>query len=163
MHRIGVCLAALVLGTITGHAQVTGTKTLGEELTRLESSKHGDDIVLGDIPEYFVDPQKAKGIIKAIDLEARTIKVIPVKKNGTFRVAQINEQGRAWSKSKEMTLIFVTPKGLEQIKASGQAAKHLGKKSLRLEDIPEDAKVKLEYYPAGPAAREVIVTAVPTG
>lgn len=90
-HRIGIFLAAFVLGTIASHGQITGTKTLGEELTRLESSKHGDDIVLGDIPEYFVAPQKTKAIIKAIDLEARTIKVIPIKKNGSFRVAQINE------------------------------------------------------------------------
>ena len=151
------------MGTIASHGQITGTKTLGEELTRLESSKHGDDIVLGDIPEYFVAPQKTKAIIKAIDLEARTIKVIPIKKNGSFRVAQINEQGRAWSTSKEMTLVFITPKGLEQIKASGQAAKHLGKRTLRLDEIPLDARIKVEYYPAGPAAREVIVTAVPKG
>ena len=62
-----------------------------------------------------------------------------------------------------MNLFFVTPKRLEQIKASGQAAKHLGKKRLRLEEIPQGATIKMEYYPAGPAAREVIVMAVPTG
>ena len=95
--------------------------------------------------------------------QPRGVFVQPVDYSGSFRVAQINEQGRAWSTSKEMTLVFITPKGLEQIKASGQAAKYFGKKSLRLDEIPLDARIKVEYYPAGPAAREVIVTAVPKG
>ena len=44
-----------------------------------------------------------------------------------------------------------------------EAAKHLGKKRLRLDEIPKDARIKVEYYPAGPIAREVIVESVPSG
>ena len=163
IHRIAFCVAILSLGSLLCQGQVTGEKTLGEQLTPLESSKHGDDVVLGEIKDYYVDPQKAKCVVKEIDLEARTITVVPMKKSGSFRVAQINEEGRSWSTSKQMSVSFVTPKGLEQIKASGQAAKQLKKKRLRLEEIPEGATLKMEYYPAGPAAREVIVMAVPKG
>ncbi len=108
-------------------------------------------------------PQKTKAIVTGIDLDARSITVVPVKKNGSFRVAEISEAGRSWSTSEEMTLIFVTPEGLAQIKVSGQAAKSLKKRSLRLEDVPRDATIKLEYYPGGPAAREITVTNRPKG
>ena len=162
-YRIALGVAVLALGANLCQGQVTGDKTLGEKLTPFESSKHGDDIAIGDIPTYDVDPQKTKGIIKGVDLKARTIKVVPMKKNGSFKVARIGEEGRVWSTSTEMDLVFVTPKGLEQIKVAGQAAKQLGKKRLRLEDIPQGATIKMEYYPAGPAVREVIVTAVPKG
>jgi len=162
--RILVGLVALAVAGITSPGQIPGgnsPNTLGEELRPLERSKQGDDVVLGDIQKYFVNPQKTKAIVKAVDLEARTISVVPAKKNGFFRVAEITKEGRSWSNSKEMTLVFVTPKGLEQIKASGQAAKSFRKKRLLLEEIPLDATIKLEYYPGGPAAREVMVINVP--
>ena len=110
---------------------------------------------------YLVAPQKAKATVTFVDLEKRTIKLAPAKKNGTFRIAEITREGRTWHRVKEMELTFVTPKGLEKIRASGKAAKRLGKKQLRLEEIPKDATVKVEYYPAGPAAREVIVENIP--
>ena len=51
---------------------------------------------------YLVAPQKAKATVMSVDLEKRTIKLAPAKKNGTFRVAEITPEGRIWHQVKEM-------------------------------------------------------------
>ena len=136
MHCIGVCLAALVLGTIASHGQITGSKTLGEEVRPLEQSKHGDDIAIGEIPKTQAKPQKTTAIVKGVNLETRKIRVVPVKKGGTFRVAALDGKGRVWSNVDEMEIGFLVPAGVEKIRASAKAAKRLRKRGLRLEDIP---------------------------
>ena len=160
---LGKVVVCIVLGALAMEAQ---EPTPGER-TRPSSTGQTYNApgarYTGKGGSYFVAPQKAKAIVMAVDLSKRTIKIAPAKKNGTFRVAEITPEGRVWHQVKEMELTFVTPSGQEQIRASGKAAKRLGKKRLRLDEIPKDARIKVEYYPAGPAAREIIVESVPSG
>ena len=161
LARLSACPLLLVLAALPSHGQISGEKTLGEKVSRLERSKHGDDIAIGDIPKFQVAPQKTKARVLEVDVKARTLRIVPVKKNGSFRVADLDSKGRVWRRVKEMELGFITPSGREKIRASGQAAKRLGKKGLRLEEIPKDARIKVEYYPAAAAALEVVVESVP--
>jgi hypothetical protein len=74
---------------------------------------------------------KLKGTVSKVDLERRTVTILPDKKK---------EGG-------ELELSFAQPKGREQVKVSKKAAKLLGKKDLELEEVRPGSKVKLEYYP----------------
>ena len=161
LARLSACPLLLALTVLPSNGQITGEKTLGEKVTPLERSKHGDDIAIGEIPKYQVTPQKTKARVLEVDVKARTLKIVPAKKNGSFRVADLDTQGLVWRRVKEMELSFIMPSGREKIRASGQAAKRLGKKGLRLEEIPKDARIKVEYYPVAAAALEVVVQSVP--
>ena len=96
---------------------------------------------------YLVAPQKAKATVTAVDLENRSISIVPAQKGGKFKVAEVGPQGREWSKVDEMELTFLMTAGMEKIKASKGAAKKLGGKSILLENLPLGSKIKVEYYP----------------
>lgn len=160
------CLGKVVVCTVLGALAMEAQQATPGEQTRPSSVGQTYNApgakYTGKGGSYFVAPQKAKATVIAVDLAKRTIKIVPAKKNGTFRVAEITPEGRVWHQVKEMELTFVTPSGQEQIRASGKAAKRLGKKQLRLDEIPKDARIKVEYYPAGPAAREITVESLPS-
>ena len=96
---------------------------------------------------YLVAPQKVKATVTAVDLEKRSISVVPAQKGGRFKVAEVGPQGREWSKVDEMELTFLMTAGMEKIKASKGAAKKLGAKSILLENLPLGSRIKVEYYP----------------
>ncbi len=159
---LGKVVVCIVLGALAAQAQqpTPGEQTRPSSVGQTYNAPGAK--YTGKGGSYLVAPQKAKAIVMAVDLSKRTIKIAPAKKNGTFRVAEITPEGRVWHQVKEMELTFVTPSGQEQIRASGKAAKRLGKKRLSLDEIPKDARIKVEYYPAGPAAREITVESLPS-
>ena len=83
---------------------------------------------------------KLKGTIGKVDLDKRTVTIVPKKK----------KQG-------EIELTFAQPRGREQVKLSRKAAKLLGKKGLELEDVQPGSKVSLQYYPGLGQVMELII------
>lgn len=76
-----------------------------------------------------LDIVKLKGSIAEVDLERRTITVAGKKK-----------------RDREVELSFSQPTGKEQIDVSKKAAKLLGKKNLKLEELKPGSTVELSYY-----------------
>lgn len=83
---------------------------------------------------------KVKGSIGGVDLEKRSVTVIP--------------EGK---KTDKIELTFPQPNGREQIKISKKAAKRLGKKDIELEELKPGSSVKLRYYPSLQQVMELIV------
>jgi hypothetical protein len=141
-----VSCTLLVAAVLTGQQPTPGEKTRpagkGQTYNAPGATYSGE----GD--DYQVDPQKAKAIVSAINLEKRSITVTPVKKGGKFKVAEVGPAGRTWQQVDEMELTFLMSPGLEKITASKAAAKSLGKKSIALEELPVHSEIKVEYYPA---------------
>lgn len=92
-------------------------------------------------------PQKVKALVTAVDFQERSITLLPAKQGQQFRVADLGDKGREWYSVPELQLTFVVPAGLEKIGASKKAAKALGKKTMRLEDVGVGSQVQVEYYP----------------
>ena len=92
-----------------------------------------------------LDVVKLKGTIGKVDLDKRTVTIVPKKK----------KQG-------ELELSFSQPRGREQIKLSKKAAKAIGKKGLELEELQPGSKVSLQYYPGLGQLMELIIEK-PTG
>ena len=93
-----------------------------------------------------LDIIKVKGSIGKVDLEKRSVTVVP--------------QGK--KAGGEVELTFPQPRGREQIKVSKKAAKRLGKKDIELEELKPGASVRLQYYPSLQQVMELIVDQ-PTG
>jgi hypothetical protein len=140
-----VFCALLVSVVLTGQEPTPGEKTRPAGKGQTYNAPGATYSGKGD--DYQVDPQKAKAIVSAINLEKRSITVAPAKKGGKFRVAEVTEAGRAWQQVDEMELTFLMAPGLEKIMASKSAAKSLGKKSIALEELPVQSEIKVEYYP----------------
>ena len=83
---------------------------------------------------------KVKGSIGDIDLEKRSVTIVPNDK-----------------KAGEVELTFPQPRGREQIKVSKKAAKRLGKKDIELEELKPGTSVLLRYYPSLQQVMELIV------
>ena len=92
-------------------------------------------------------PQKVKALVTAVDFQDRSITLRRAKQGQQFRVADLGEKGRQWYSVPELQLTFVVPEGLEKIDASKKAAKALGRKAVRLEDVGVGSQVQVEYYP----------------
>jgi hypothetical protein len=142
--RAAYC-ALLVSIALTGQQPTPGEKTRpsGKGQTynapgATYSEKGGD---------YQVAPQKAKAIVSAVNLEKRSITVVPAKKGGKFKVAELGAEGRTWQEVDQMELSFLTAPRLEKILVSKSASKPLGKKSIALEELPVKSEIKVEYYP----------------
>lgn len=97
--------------------------------------------------DYISKPQRADAVVTAVDLEKRSITVLPAKRGHKFKVAEVGAKGREWHKVDKMELTFMVPSGREQVKVSKKAAKTLGKKTLTLEELQVGSKTKVEYYP----------------
>lgn len=107
--------------------------------TRAGNSQNAVGNVLGDSPSAVLQVIKIKGTVSAVDLENRTVTVVPQKQ----------EDG--------LKLQFSQPNGKEQIKTSKKAAKLIGKKKLKLEELKTGSKVRLQYYPTLGQVMELIV------
>ena len=105
----------------------TPPPTGGGRGSRRVSSEKGGLPELGEIPSGPLKVEKLKGVVKKIDLQQRT-------------VAVVNSDG-------ETVLGFPTAAGREKIGLGKKAARALGKKSLRLEEMPSGCEVKVAYYP----------------
>jgi len=90
-------------------------------------------------PESVLAIEKFKGKVEGVDLDKRTITFFDEKHE------------------KKIELGFPQPAGREQIKVSKKFTKRTGKKKLRLEEVEESAKVKVQYYPMLGQVMEVIV------
>src|SRR5690606_17289661 len=84
--------------------------------------------VQGVKPDKVLKTIKDSGVIRKVDLQARTV---------TISLGGQNEG---------IELAFAQPAGREQIKTSKKYAKETGKKKLELEELNVGAKVKFEYY-----------------
>ncbi len=118
-------LSATLLLTSAAVAQQAnaGSKTRSTDPTRADVHE------LGIKPNSVLKVRKAKGVIAKVDLVKRSVTI-------------------TLSKGKDpMELTFSQPSGREQIKTSKKMAKALGKKVLRLDEVPIGAKVQLAYYP----------------
>ncbi len=83
---------------------------------------------LGDKPGQVLKVENIKGAVKKVDLEKRTVTVT--------------------QSDADTVLSFPTASGREKVSVSKKVEKALGKKSLRLEDLPVGSQVKVAYYPA---------------
>ena len=83
---------------------------------------------------------KLKGKIGKVDLDRRTVTIVPKKK----------KQG-------ELELTFAQPRGREQIKLSKKAAKTLGRRGLELEEVRPGSEVRLQYYPGLGQVMELVI------
>jgi len=114
-----ICL--LAVGGVTWHAHLLPAQK------RVTSEKEGRP-ELGDKPESVLRVETLKATLKQVDLEKRTITVT--------------------HKDGDSVFSFPTAAGREKVNLSKKAAKLLGKKSLRLEDVKVGSQVKVAYYPA---------------
>lgn len=92
----------------------------------------------GARPASVLKIVKVKGVVKSIDLQQRTVTLAP-------------------AKGEPLVLAFSQPAGREQVKTGKKAAKRLGKKRLRLEELESGAKVRAQYYPVLGQLMELIV------
>ena len=92
----------------------------------------------GARPTSVLKIVKAKGVVKSIDLQQRTVTIAP-------------------AKGEPLVLAFSQPAGREQVKTGKKAAKRLGKKRLRLEELESGAKVRAQYYPVLAQLMELVV------
>ena len=86
--------------------------------------------MLGSKPGKVLKTVKESGVVKQVDLAARTVTIADK------------------SFDADLVLGFSQPAGREQIKTSKKYAKATGKKKLELEDLKIGSKVQLEYYAA---------------
>jgi hypothetical protein len=137
--------------TLAAAAILAAQHTAGEK-TRVDARTGSENAPVatysGKGSDYQVAPQKAKATVRKIDLEKRTVTVVPAKKGAKFKVAEIGPEGRTWFQVEEMECNFVMGAGLEKITASKGAAKVLGKKGILLDELPVGSEIKIEYYPA---------------
>ena len=140
-----VFLTIMASAALYGQQPTPGEKTRAG--SRAQTYNAPGATYTGKGGDYQVDPQKAKAVVSSINLEKRTITVVPATQGGTFKVAELVEKGRVWREVEEMEMTFAMPIGLEKIQLSKTAASSLGKKSISLEELPLRAEIKIEYYP----------------
>ena len=128
----------LLIGSVLLSAQKTSTTATGDKVRTTEryTGEHQTQI---NKPTSVLKVVKVKGILDKIDLNKRTVTIIPDKKKDGVE------------------LTFSQPSGREQIKASKKAAKLLGRKKLTLEELRTGSKVQLQYYPLLGQVMELII------
>ena len=138
-------VVALAVAAVLAAQETAGEKTRVGARTGTEEAPVAT--YSGKGADYQVAPQKAKATVQKVDLEKRTVTVVPVKKGGQFKVAELGPAGRTWLQVDEMECGFVVAPGMEKITVSKAAAKALGKKSITLDELPVGSEIKIEYYP----------------
>ncbi len=128
----------LLIGPILLSAQKTSTTATGDKVRTTEryTGEHKTPI---NKPTSVLKIVKVKGVLDKIDLEKRTVTIVPLKKKDGLE------------------LTFAQPSGREQIKASKKTAKLLGKKKLALEELKTGSRVQLQYYPLLGQVMELII------
>lgn len=154
--------AALILAALTapGQQPTPGEKTRPSSKSQTYNTPGATYSGTGG--GYQVAPQKTKARITAVDLDKRSITVVPAKKGGKFKVAEVGPEGRTWQQVEEMELSFSMAGGQEKISVKGAASKALDKKSMTLEELKPGAEIKIEYYPVPKVIREMTVERVGT-
>jgi hypothetical protein len=107
--------------------------------TRPNDNANAQGTELGIKPEAVLKIEKLEGVIRSIDLKARTVTVDPS------------------GKDEPLQLTFSQPAGREQIKTSKKVMKEMGKKKLLLEEVKVGAKVELRYYTTLGQMMELII------
>ena len=127
----------LLTGPAVLSAQKTSTTATGDKIRTTE--RYTGEHAPINRPTSVLKVIKVKGILDKIDLEKRTVTIVPLKKKDGLE------------------LTFPQPSGREQIKASKKAAKVLGRKKLSLEELKTGSKVQLQYYPLLGQVMELII------
>lgn len=125
-------LFLLACGTVFAQGQTTSSKT------RPENNQNAQGTILGTKPDQVLSIEKVKGVVRKVDLKARSVVI-------------------AGSKDQELELTFAQPAGREQIKTSKKLFKSTGLKNLDLEDLKPGQKVQLQYYTTLGQMLELIV------
>ena len=127
----------LLIGPVVLSAQKTSTTATGDKIRTTE--RYTGEQAPINRPVSVLKVVKVKGVLDKIDLEKRTVTIVPLKKKDALE------------------LTFPQPSGREQIKASKKAAKLLGRKKLALEELKSGSKVQLQYYPLLDQVMELII------
>ncbi len=130
--RIFLC-AALALG-VSAAQQKTASSTTRPGV----NDNTTGEALEGARPTSVLKIVKTKGSVKSVDLQKRTVTIAP-------------------PKGEPLVLAFSQPAGREQVKTGKKAAKRLGKKRLRLEELESGAKVRAQYYPVLGQLMELVV------
>ena len=136
-----VLVATFALPAQKTDSQIRGsisTTSSGAKIRRDIDYKGGPEAPLNK-PESVLQVLKVKGTVQGIDLKKRTVTVLPRKSKAGLELG------------------FPQPAGREQIKVSKKAAKILGTKKLKLEELKVGSKVRLRYYPALGQLMELII------
>ncbi len=136
-HAYRLLLLMFVV-TLALPAQKASTTSSGAKIRRDIDFKGGPEAPLNR-PESVLKVLKVKGTLERIDLEKRTVTILAGKRDAGLELG------------------FPQPAGREQIKVSKKAAKILGAKKLRLEELKAGSKVRLQYYPALGQLMELII------
>lgn len=129
--RLIVVLAIMACGL---HAQ---QKTVSSS-TRPGVNDNADGALEGTRPEKVLQIVKSRGAVTSVDLAKRTV-VLALAKGGPIELG------------------FSQPTGREQIKYGRKSSKRLGVTRLRLEELREGAKVRVQYYPLLSQLMEIVV------
>ena len=127
----------LLTGPVVLSAQKTSTTATGDKIRTTE--RYTGEHAPINRPTSVLKVVKVKGVLDKVDLEKRTVTIVPLKKKDALE------------------LTFPQPSGREQIKASKKAAKLLGRKKLALEELKTGSKVQLQYYPLLDQVMELII------
>lgn len=136
MHRFGNVRIQLVLAWSFSLAWGVWWSLPLEAQKRVSSEKQALP-ELGNRPTPVLKVEHLKGTIKKVDLEKRTVTVAHSDGDTVFR--------------------FPTVAGKEKILLSKKASRLVGKKTVRLEEIPAGSQVKVAYYPELGTIMEIII------
>ncbi len=129
--RLFLALAITALGLNAQQKTVSSS-------TRPGVNDNADGALEGTRPEKVLQIVKSKGAVTSVDLEKRTV-ALALDKGGPIELA------------------FSQPTGREQIKYGKKASKRLGVNRLRLEELREGSKVRVQYYPLLSQLLEIVV------
>ena len=129
---ITLSLVLLFCSALWAQAPTTSSRT------RPENNQNAQGNVLGAKPDEVLRIVKLKGVVRKVDLKARSIVV---------------DGGKAG----EVELTFAQPNGREQIKTSKKIFKSTGAKKLLLEEVKTGSRVQLQYYSTLGQMLELIV------
>ncbi len=130
-------LRLLLVLAIAACGAMAQQKTISSS-TRPGVNDNADGALEGTRPEKVLAVVKAKGTVKSVDLQKRTVSFV-LGKHGAIELG------------------FSQPAGREQVKVAKKAAKRIGKSRLRLEEVQLGAKVRVQYYPLLGQLLEVVL------
>jgi hypothetical protein len=116
----------LALAMLCASAALAQDPSSASSKTRTDDNTGVRGAIQGVKPGKVLKTVKDSGVIRKVDLKARTVTIAA---NG-----------------EDIELSFSQPSGLEQIKTSKKIAKETGKKKINLDELEVGSKVKFEYY-----------------
>lgn len=128
----------LLVAFLVALCVVAGQQKTISSSTRPGVNDNASGSLEGTRPEAVLEIVKAKGTVTSVDLTKRTV-LFALNKTGTVELG------------------FSQPAGREQLKAGKKAAKRVGKNRIRLEELQEGSKVRVQYYPLLSQVLEVVL------